>query len=153
MESKIKVGDKAPDFRTQDQRGGLIRLSEYLGKKNVVLYFYPKDFTSGCTAEACSFRDNYEVFLKAGAEVIGVSGDSEDSHLNFTTEHKLPFVLLSDKNGELRQSYGVSPPFGNLPNRTTFIIDKKGIVRYIFSSLPSATDHVTKAMEVLREIG
>src|SRR5260221_9120793 len=104
---KLQVGDRAPDFTLSTQKTGeLFHLHDMLEKSNIVLYFYPKDDTPGCTAEACSFRDSYEVFQEAGAEVIGVSSDSEASHQQFASKYKLPFILLSDKNGELRKNTG-----------------------------------------------
>ncbi|MGZ3582091.1 MAG: peroxiredoxin, partial [Ktedonobacterales bacterium] len=121
---RVQVDDAAPDFALPTQGGTLVRLSDFLGKQAVVLYFYPKDNTRGCTAEACAFRDSYEVFKDAGAEVIGVSSDSEESHQQFATQHRLPFVLLSDRDGELRKRYGVPTTFGLVPGRVTYIIDK-----------------------------
>ena len=111
---KVQVGERAPDFTLPDQKGKDVRLSDLLGKKNIVLYFYPKDDTSGCTAEACSFRDSYEVFKDAGAEVLGVSSDTVDSHQRFAMKHRLPYILLSDAGGTLRKQYGVPATFGLL---------------------------------------
>src|ERR1700687_1310036 len=105
---KVQVGDRAPQFSLPTQTGTTTSLEDLLGKGAIVLYFYPKDDTPGCTAEACSFRDSYEVFKQAGAEVIGVSSDSEASHQQFASKHRLPFVLLSDKEGEVRKLYGVT---------------------------------------------
>lgn len=149
---RVQVGDSAPDFALPTQNGELVRLSDFLGKQAVVLYFYPKDNTTGCTAEACAFRDSYEVFKDAGAEVIGVSSDSEESHQEFAAQHRLPFVLLSDRNGELRRQYGVPTTFGLLPGRVTYVIDKQGIVRHIFSSQINVQKHVTDALETLRAL-
>src|SRR5579872_4220369 len=104
----VKVGDLAPDFTLPSATGESVSLESFIGKKNIVLYFYPKDNTGGCTAEACSFRDSYEVFKDAGAEVIGVSSDSADSHERFAAKHRLPFILLSDKDKAVRKLYGVS---------------------------------------------
>jgi peroxiredoxin Q/BCP len=146
------VGDIAPDFTLRDTQGRDVRLSDYRGKSNVVLYFYPKDFSGGCTAEACSFRDNYEVFKDAGAEVIGVSMDSEESHSGFAQKHRLPFVLLSDPDETAHHAYGVYRSFGGLVRgRVTFVIDNQGVVRYAFSSL-NPMGHVEKALAVLRDI-
>lgn len=149
---RVQVGDSAPDFALPTQNGEPVRLSDFLGKQAVVLYFYPKDNTTGCTAEACAFRDSYEVFKDAGAEVIGVSSDSEESHQEFAAQHRLPFVLLSDRNGELRRQYGVPTTFGLLPGRVTYVIDKQGIVRHIFSSQINVQKHVTDALETLRAL-
>ena len=129
----IKVGDKAPDFTLPAQDGGNVSLHDFAGQKAVVLYFYPKDNTPGCTKEACSFRDSYEDFKNAGAEVIGVSSDSEKSHQGFAGEHKLPFKLLADKDGRLRKTYGVPSSMGILPGRVTYVIDKTGVVRLVFN--------------------
>lgn len=146
---RIQVGDAAPDFSLPTQSGALVQLSNFLGKQAVVLYFYPKDNTAGCTAEACAFRDSYEVFKDAGAEVIGVSADSEESHQQFATQHRLPFLLLSDKSGDLRRLYGVPTTFGLVPGRVTYVIDKQGIVRHIFSSQLDVQKHVSEALQTL----
>ena len=127
-------------------------LASFRGKKDVVLYFYPKDNTAGCTAEACAFRDSYEVFKDAGAEVIGISSDSEESHSRFSTRYRLPFILLSDKGGRVRNRYGVPKKFGLLPERVTYIIDKHGIVRHIFSAQFTPEKHVVEALKVLEAL-
>jgi peroxiredoxin Q/BCP len=132
--------------------GDNVTLSEYFGKKNIVLYFYPKDETRGCTREACSFRDSYDVFTSLGAEVIGVSGQSVESHKSFATHHGLPFILLSDEKNEARQLYGVPATMGVIPGRVTFIIDKKGIVRHVFSSQFQPEKHIEEALKVLKEL-
>jgi thioredoxin-dependent peroxiredoxin len=147
--SGIEAGQPAPDFELPDAEGKRIRLADFKGKKAVVLYFYPKDDTPGCTAEACSFRDSYEDFQDAGAEVIGVSSDSAASHAKFAQRHKLPFTLLSDAKGEVRKKYGVPATMGLLPGRVTFVIDKKGVVRHVFNSQLQATRHVSEALEAL----
>src|SRR3989339_419691 len=139
-QSKLKIGDQAPDFTLPDQDGNSVSLKNYSGRI-VVLYFYPKDFTPGCTIEACTFRDSHEVFKEAGAEVIGVSADSPESHTKFKEEHHLPFILLSDEKREVSGLYGVGKTLGLLPNRTTFVIDKEGTIRHIFSSQTDATKH------------
>jgi peroxiredoxin Q/BCP len=147
--SGIEAGQPAPDFELPDAEGKRIRLADFRGKKAVVLYFYPKDDTPGCTAEACSFRDSYEEFSDAGAEVIGVSSDSASSHAKFAKRHKLPFTLLSDAKGEVRKKYGVPTTLGLLPGRVTFVIDKKGVVRHVFNSQLQATRHVSEALAAL----
>jgi len=149
---KFKVGDKAPDFTLPSQIGDNVTLSEYFGKKNVVLYFYPKDESIGCTREACQFRDSYDVFTSLGAEVLGVSSQSIESHKSFATHHGLPFILLSDEKNEVRTLYDIPTTMGIIPGRVTFIIDKKGVVRHIFSSQLQYEKHVTEAMEVLRKL-
>ena len=149
---KVQVGDLAPDFTLSTESGEQVSLSSFLGKKAVVLYFYPKDFTAGCTAEACSFRDSYEVFKEAGAEVIGVSSDSEATHQRFGASYHLPFILVSDTKGALRKRYGVSPTLGMLPGRVTYIIDKEGIVRHIFVSQFAAEKHVSFALNTIKSL-
>jgi len=148
----VKVGDKAPDFTLPSQMGDNVTLSEFLGKKNIVLYFYPKDETPGCTREACTFRDSYEELTSLGAEVLGVSGQSVASHKSFATHHGLPFILLSDVGNKLRELYGVPSSMGIIPGRVTYIIDKKGVVRHIFSSQTQAERHVEEAKTTLKEL-
>ena len=148
----VKVGDTAPDFTLPSQMGDNVTLSEFFGKKNVVLYFYPKDETPGCTAEACSFRDSYQELTSLGAEVLGVSGQSVASHKSFATHHGLPFILLSDKDNKVRKLYDVPSTMGFLPGRVTYIIDKQGVVRRIFNSQTQARQHVEEAKATLREL-
>ena len=119
----------------------------------MVVYFYPRDFTRGCTSEACSFRDSYEAFKDLGAEVIGISSDNQSSHDAFAKEHNLPFILLSDTNGSVRKAYGVKKSLGLFEGRVSFVIDKKGIVRNVFSSQMKATAHVAEALKVLKLLG
>jgi thioredoxin-dependent peroxiredoxin len=152
MARGVQVGDKAPDFTLPAQSGEQVRLSDQLGSHVVVLYFYPKDFTSGCTAEACAFRDQYEVFSDAGAEVIGVSSDSVDKHAGFAGKHKLPFTLLSDQGGQVRKLYGVPAKLGVIPGRVTYVIDRDGVVRHVFNSLTDINGHVLDALEVVRQL-
>jgi peroxiredoxin Q/BCP len=149
---KINVGDKAPDFTLPSQMGDKVTLSEYFGKKSIVLYFYPKDETAGCTREACKFRDRYEVFTSLGAEVLGVSSDSLESHKSFATHHGLPFLLLSDEDGKVRELYGVPSTMGIIPGRVTYIIDTKGIVRHIFNSQFQPEKHIEEALKILEEL-
>jgi peroxiredoxin Q/BCP len=148
----VKVGDKAPDFTLPSQMGDNVTLSEFFGKKNVVLYFYPKDETVGCTKEACTFRDNYEELTKLGAEVLGVSGQSVESHKSFASHYGLPFILLSDESNKVRELYGVPSTMGIIPGRVTYIIDKKGVVRHIFNSQTQAQRHVEEAKKTLMEL-
>ena len=149
---KVNVGDEAPDFTLPSQMGDNVTLSEYFGKKNVVLYFYPKDETRGCTREACEFRDSYDVFTGLGAEVLGVSSDTLESHKSFATHYGLPFLLLSDEKGEVRKLYGVPSSMGILPGRVTYIIDKKGVVRHIFNSQLQPEKHIEEALKILKEL-
>ena len=148
----IQVGDQAPEFELPNASGGKVKLSDYRGKKTVVLYFYPKDETPGCTVEACTFRDRYEDFTAAGAEVIGVSNDSADSHKNFASHHKLPFVLLADDKGEVRKKYGVRATLGFLPGRVTFVIDREGKVRFTFESQIRVKEHVASALNLVKSL-
>ncbi len=146
----VQVGEIAPDFMLPSQTGDLVSLSDFRGKKAVVLYFYPKDDTPGCTKEACAFRDRYEVFTDAGAEVIGVSGDSSQSHQSFATKYNLPFILLSDSSNELRKRYGVPSTLWVLPGRVTYVIDKEGVIRHIFDSMLEFDRHVDEALNSLQ---
>ena len=146
----LSVGTKAPDFTLNDQHGKPVSLADFRGQKSVVVYFYPKDDTPGCTAEACSFRDQFTEFSDAGAEVIGISSDSETSHKKFAEKHKLPFTLLSDRGGKVRTAFGVPATFGLLPGRVTFVIDKEGVVRHAFNSQINATKHVAESLAVLK---
>jgi peroxiredoxin Q/BCP len=149
----LQVGDQAPDFTLNTTAGTPFRLADLRGRKSLVLYFYPKDDTPGCTAEACSFRDQYQDFQDLGAEVIGISSDSEASHQKFTQKHRLPFPLLADEGGRVRKLYEVPRALlGLLPGRVTFVIDQGGVIRYIFNSLSGAADHVTNTKKVLQEL-
>lgn len=145
---KLKVGDKAPEFTLIDDRGLPASLKDYLGKKLVVLYFYPKDFTSGCTKEACSFRDDYQVYEEKGAIVIGVSLDSLESHKKFSEKYNLPFLLLSNNQKEIAIKYGVLDSGGKKIKRITFIINKQGRIAWIFPKV----DVKKHSKEVLRII-
>lgn len=151
-EKLLKVGDEAPDFTLINQDGKTVSLSDYKGKKNVVLFFYPKDQTQGCTKEACSFRDNYETITDLGAEVIGINGDGTSSHKAFADKHSLPYHLVSDKGSQVRKAYGVSTMFFILPERITFVIDKQGIIQYVHNEKSDPTDHITKAIEALQKL-
>jgi thioredoxin-dependent peroxiredoxin len=148
----VKLNQEAPDFELKSESGKTVRLSDFKGTKAVVVYFYPKDDTPGCTAESCAFRDAYEDFKDEGAEVIGISSDSVDSHKSFAEKHKLPFILLSDQGGKVRSQWGVPSTLGVLPGRVSYVIDKKGIVRNIFNSQLDATKHVSEAKKVLAQI-
>jgi thioredoxin-dependent peroxiredoxin len=147
---KITVGDMAPDFELKDKDGQVVRLSDFRGKQSVVLYFYPKDDTPGCTAQACSFRDSYEDFKAAGAEVIGISSDSGSAHTKFMERHRLPFVLLSDIIGKVRKAYGAYDLLGLIPGRVTFVIDKEGRVIHKFDSQLNPTKHIAEALAKLK---
>jgi peroxiredoxin Q/BCP len=148
----VQAGQEAPGFTLPSQSGAPVSLADYRGKQVVVLYFYPKDNTSGCTAEACAFRDSHEVFAEAGAAVIGVSSDSVDSHGKFASKHKLPFVLVSDSGGAVRGQYGVPKALGLLPGRVTYVIDRDGVVRHVFSSMTHIDQHIAEALAVVKEL-
>lgn len=148
----VKVGDTAPDFTLSDQNGSRVSLRDFRGKKAVVLYFYPKDDTPGCTAESCGFRDQYEVFTTAGAEVIGVSGDSPQSHQQFAAKYNLPFTLLSDKDNKVRKEYGATMAFGFVPGRVTYVIDQEGVVRFVLDTMFNFQAHVEEALKTLQEL-
>jgi peroxiredoxin Q/BCP len=150
---KVEVGSVAPDFTLRSQTGEMVSLGDFIGNKPVVLFFYPKDYTPGCTKEVCTFRNEYEGFRKLDAEVIGVSSDSVESHRNFAAKHDLPFTLLSDERGKVRKLYGASNTFGLFPGRVTYVIDEQGMVRHIFSSQLSVEKHVEEALKVLASLG
>lgn len=147
---KVKVGDRAPLFEGMTDSGEKISFSSLVGSKNVVLYFYPKDDTPGCTAEACSFRDNWEKILSMDASVIGVSSQSVESHQDFKKKHSLPFPLVSDPENEIRKLYGATGFL--IPPRVTFIIDKQGIVRYIINSQLNITKHLSDSLQTLESM-
>jgi peroxiredoxin Q/BCP len=151
--TELRVGDRAPDFSLLDERGLPVSLKDYLGSKVVVLYFYPKDFTPGCTAEACSFRDNYKPYQDRGAVVIGVSVDSVESHSKFSEKYDLPFTILSDSSKDVARAYGVLGIGGFLARRVTFIINKEGKITHIFSKVDvkQHNEEVLKALEELRK--
>ncbi len=148
----VEVGMKAPDFKLPGLRDGEISLSDFAGKKNVVLFFYPKDESLGCTVEACTFRDQYQDFVDAGAEVIGISDDSLAAHQSFADRHRLPMQLLADRGGKVRHLYGIKNTFGVIKGRETFIIDKQGIVRHVFRSQVRVKQHVEESLEILRKL-
>lgn len=150
--TELKVGDKAPDFSLIDERGLPVSLKDFLGKKTVILYFYPKDFTTGCTTEACSFRDDYKAFEEKGAVVIGVSLDSVESHKKFSEKYHLPFSILSDSGKTVAKAYGVLGIGGFLAKRVTFIINKEGTIAAIFPKVDVKrhSQEVLKALDELK---
>ena len=149
--TSIQVGDPAPDFTAQTQDSQQITLSDFRGQQAVVLFFYPMDGTPFCTAEACAFRDAYDAFTQLGAAVIGVSGDSVAKHHQFAANHRLPFRLVSDPSGEIRNAFGVPKSLGIFPGRVTYLIDKKGIVRMLFNSQLDPSRHVAEALQALKQ--
>jgi thioredoxin-dependent peroxiredoxin len=150
---KLQVGDSAPDFTLTNQQGEPISLADYRGRQHVVMYFYPKDDTPGCTAEACGFRDRYEDFVAAGAEVIGISADTEASHADFASRRRLPFQLCSDPDRSVARAYGVqSQLMGLIPGRETFVIDKEGKIRHRFASQLQIDRHIRDALVMLQRL-
>ena len=149
---ELKVGDKIPNFTVKDTNGNDFNSATIVGHKPLVIYFYPKDNTPGCTAQACSFRDQYEDFKDLGAEVIGVSSDSVASHQEFTRQYKLPFILLSDSDQKIKKLFGVpSRVFGLVPGRVTYVADKNGVIQMVFDRI-LATKHMLKAMETIKKL-
>lgn len=150
---KILVGSTVPSFELKDQYGNLFKLDSVLGKKNLVIYFYPKDDTPGCTAQACEFRDQFEVFKDADAMIIGISEQSVESHLSFAKKHNLNFTLLSDNDNKVRKMFDVPTNlFGLIAGRVTYIVNKEGKVIFTFNSQKQATKHVSEALRILNEI-
>ena len=150
--SKISVGSTIPSFTLNDQNGHAFDIRTVLGKKNLVIYFYPKDDSPGCTKEACSFRDQFEVFAEADAVIIGVSSQSVKSHKEFAEKYRLNYTLLSDEEDVLRKLFGVPANlFGLIPGRVTYIVNKEGKVVYIFNSQIKAEQHVEEALKILKK--
>jgi peroxiredoxin Q/BCP len=149
---RVAAGFLAPNFTLPSQSGKMVSLRDFLGKKPVILFFYPKDDTPGCTKEACAFRERHEDFRELNAEVIGISSDPVESHRSFAAKHELPFTLLSDEGGKVRKLYGASSTFGLVPGRVTYVLDEEGVVRHIFSSQLGVEEHVEEALEALRSI-
>ena len=146
----VLIGDNAPDFNLIDQNGDEFYLKNIIGKERVIIFFYPKDETPGCVAEACSFRDNFEEFANLNCMVIGISRDSVSSHAKFAKHYNLPYILLSDPNKEVANLYGVeSSLLGLLPGRKTYVVDEKGIVTNIFDYQFKAKQHVADALKAL----
>jgi len=146
----LKVGDKVPNFIAKDTNGNDFDSQSIIGKQPVVIYFYPKDETKVCTEQACSFRDNYQEFKDLGAEVIGISADSVQSHLKFKSKFNLPFILLSDADKKLRKLFGVENDLIFIPGRQTFVADKNGTIIMVFNSM-SGKIHIEKALEILKK--
>lgn len=146
------IGRKAPALSLPDADGHVIELSALLKKGPVVVFFYPKDQTPGCTKQACSFRDAYEKFLEHGCQVVGVSRDAAQSHQQFVSKHRLPFLLLSDADGKTAKTWGVKKTLGLMPGRETFLIDQQQIIRHHFASQISIESHVQGTLEALRAL-
>jgi len=146
----LKVGDAIPSFALKDQNGNDFNIDTYRGKKIMVIYFYPKDDTPGCTKEACSFRDTYESFTDLDVLVIGISADNIASHKKFEEKYKLPFTLLADVTNTVRKQFGVSKDLMVLPGRVTFVVNKQGVISSIFNNL-KAEQHVEKSLEIIKK--
>ncbi|NVO11767.1 MAG: peroxiredoxin [Bacteroidales bacterium] len=150
---KIEIGDSIPTFSLKDQNGNQVDINTVIGKKKLVIYFYPKDDSPGCTKEACYFRDQFDVFNQADAMIIGISGQSVESHNKFAEKYKLNYTLLSDEENNVRKLFGVPTNlFGLLPGRVTYIINKEGKVVYIFNSQTKVAEHVDEALKILKEL-
>lgn len=150
---ELSIGSRVPKFELKDQNDHLFQLDSVLGKKNLVIYFYPKDDSPGCTKEACAFRDQFAVFEEADALIIGISAQSVESHLKFAKKHRLNYTLLSDTGNKIRKLFGVPNNFfGLIPGRVTYLIDKEGKVIYLFNSQIKAEKHVEEALRILQEI-
>lgn len=148
--AKVTEGTQAPSFTLKDQNGKPVNLSKFKGKP-VIVYFYPADETPGCTKQACAFRDSYEKFKKAGAEVIGISGDDTASHKAFAEKYKLPFTLLSDEGNKIRKEWGVpSDLFGALPGRQTYVLDKNGVCRLVYNNQFQPEKHIDETLKFLK---
>jgi peroxiredoxin Q/BCP len=151
--NKIKIGNSVPSFTLPDQNGNLFDINTVLGKKNLVIYFYPKVDSPGCTKEACSFRDQFEVFMEADAVIFGISGQSVESHLAFAEKHRLNYTLLSDTGNKVCKLFGVPGElFGLIPGRVTYVIDKDGKIVYMFNSQIQTEKHVDEALRILQEM-
>jgi peroxiredoxin Q/BCP len=149
----MKIGDPCPSFELADQHGNNINSDQLIGKQKLVIFFYPKDETPGCTKEACSFRDSYEDFLSLDCQVIGISSDSVESHKHFAERHNFQYILLADTNKKVRQAFQVPGNlFGILPGRVTYIVDKEGIIRGIHNSQLNPTSHINEALALVKAL-
>ncbi|WP_181161681.1 peroxiredoxin [Flavobacterium sp. GSA192] len=147
----LKTGDTVPKFTAKEASGAVFESDSVIGKKAVIIYFYPKDDTPQCTAQACGFRDNYAEFVDLGVEIIGISSDDVNSHQEFIRKYNLPFLLLSDSDKALRKLFGVPSAFlGLLPGRVTYLLDKNGVIQMVFDSM-LGMKHVKKMIEKLTE--
>jgi len=144
----LKIGDVVPNFTLEDSDKNTFSIADILGKKPLVIYFYPKNNTPGCTKQACDFRDAYEDFKDLGAIVIGISSDSVKSHASFKSKYKLPFILLADVKGKVRKLFGVKNNLLLLPGRETYVIDKSGKIIMVFNSI-NASEHMKRAFKAL----
>jgi len=148
----IGIGSRLPSFSLQDQNGQVFDINSVIGKMNLVIYFYPKDDSPVCTKEACSFRDQYDVFQNNNAKIIGISGQSVESHLAFAKKNHLNFTLLSDEGNKVRKLFGVPSGILGIPGRVTYIVNKNGKVVYVFNSQMNGEKHVQEALRILGEL-
>ena len=151
MAAALRSGDRAPLIALTDQNG-TERRSDQLAGEALVLFFYPKDDTPGCTMEACAFRDSYADLQALGAEVWGVSGDDAGSHQRFASRHQLPYPLLVDRGNALRRAFGVPSVLGLLPGRVTYVIDGDGVIRHVFNNLLDGASHRREALTALQQL-
>jgi thioredoxin-dependent peroxiredoxin len=148
----LKVGDTIPAFSLRDQNNNLFSITEYIGRKILVIYFYPKDESMVCTREACSFRDNYKEFDSAGAMVIGINSGSVESHRNFAKNHQLPFTLLSDPDNQVLNLFGVKKKFF-ISGRETFVVDKTGKIVFTYNSMTNGPAHEKETLAFIKKMG
>lgn len=149
----LTIGDTCPIFELYNQKGELVQIGNFIGKKNLVIYFYPKDDTPGCTKEACSFRDAYEDFKTLDCEVFGISSDNLKDHKKFAEKHRLTFQLLADTTKSVRKAFSVPGNlFGLIPGRVTYIVDLKGKIAGVFNSQLDPVGHIKKALEVVQQL-
>jgi peroxiredoxin Q/BCP len=149
----LEKGDKAPALELTDHNGEQISLASLYDDQILVLFFYPRDNSFGCTRQACSFRDNYEIFREHGAEVVGVSSDGESSHQDFREEHNLPFPLLTDSDSQAEEAFGVTKTLGLIPGRATFVIDRDGEILKSFQSQFQFQKHADEALDIIESSG
>lgn len=151
--AQLSIGDKAPSFNLPDENGNMVSSDDIYGKEMVVVYFYPKDDTPGCTKEACSFRDHFEEFTDAGVRVIGVSSDDQKSHAKFANKYNLPYTLLSDTDKIMRNDFGVKGDlFGLIPGRVSFLIDQNGVVQNIVESQTNPERHIVENLAMIEKL-
>lgn len=148
----LRIGDPVPNFRLKDENGTEVDVADYIGKGPMVIYFYPKDDTPGCTVEACSFRDQFHEFTDLGVTVFGISADSPESHLKFKKKYRLPYTLLSDTGKKVQRLFKVKKNFlGLVDGRTTYVIDADGKVAYIFESQLQPKKHISESLKILKK--
>ncbi len=148
----ISIGVKAPDFTLKNAEGKTFKLSKNLGGKPCIIFFYPKDFTGGCTKEVCGFKDSYDEFKDAGIDLVGISTDSASSHFNFIRQYKLPFELLSDIDGKVSAAYGAKLPFVNVSSRVTFLLNENHRVQSVHKGLLDATSHIEVMLKAIAKL-